>query len=185
MRLLASRVVKALPVAGSSVTAIVALVVSVVALSFSLWPDLRPDPHDLLAAKVHVDTVEPDVTLAQYLHRTDQKPLKATLPSDLRKRGNVVYLRIQIQGRKHDKLELHQVLYRASTRQRIPKQEHECTLDSYFVADTPNDQWIYQVFVFDPPPGFPQVFVRLELYELLERDSLLAFADTPPLRARP
>jgi hypothetical protein len=93
-----------------------------------------------------------------------------------------VFLRIQIEGRKHDKLELHQVLYRASTRQRIRNQS--ATLDAYFVADTPNDQWIHEAFVPDPRYGFP-VFVRLELFELLERQSLLAFADTPPLRTRP
>jgi hypothetical protein len=153
---------------------VIAVVASGVALAFSAWPALRPDPRDVLAAKLHVETVEPAVTLRQYLQRTNQHLTGATA-SVLRHTGHVVYLRIQIQGRKHSDLELHQVLYRASTGGRIGGQTR--TEDAFFRPDTPNDEWIVQVFVPGPAYDFP-VFVRLELFD---GDSLMSFADTPPM----
>lgn len=167
---------KAFRAAWSSVGAAVAVVASLVALTFSAVPALRPDPRDVLAAKLKVETVEPAVTLREYLRRTRQR-LEGASDSHLRARGYVVYLQIQITGRKHGDLELHQVLYRASTGRRISDQGP--TQDALFRPDTPNDQWINQVFVPAPPYGFP-VFVRLELFN---GDSLMAFADTPPTRA--
>jgi hypothetical protein len=155
-----------------SSAAAVAVVASAVALTFSVWPSLRPDPRDVLAAKLHVETVEPAVTLGSYLRRTGQH-IEGAGRSDLRARGYLVYLQIQIEGRKHGDLVLDQVLYRALTRRRIPDQGP--TQDTLFTADTPNDRWIAQVFVLEPPYDFP-VFVRLELFD---RNSLMAFADTP------
>jgi hypothetical protein len=170
--------VKALRALWSSAATAVAVIASVVALAFSAWPALRPDPRDALAARLHVETVEPAVTLDEYLQRTDLH-LDAATPSALRTRGHVVYLHVQIEGRKHADLELHQVLYRASTRGRIRDQGP--TRDGFFRADTPNDQWIYEVFVPDPPYDFA-VFVRLELFD---GRSLLAIANTPPIRTTP
>jgi hypothetical protein len=158
----------------SSATA-VAVVASAVALAFSLWPALRPDPREVLAAKLHVETVEPGVSLGAYQQRVGQR-VKGASRADLRTRGYVVYMQIQIEGRKHRDLVLDQVLYRASTRRRIVDQGP--TRDSYFQSDTPNDRWIAQVFVLEPPYDFP-VFVRMELFD--SNNSLMAFADTPPI----
>lgn len=135
-------------------------------------PALRPDPREVLAAKLHVETVEPAVTLDAYLRRTRQH-LEGATQTDLRTRGYVVYLQIQIVGRKHGDLVLEQILYRASTQRRILDQGP--TRDAFFQPDTPNDRWIAEVFVPEPPYEFA-VFVRLELFD---GDSLMAFADTP------
>ena len=168
---------KVLRDAWSSAATVIAVVASGVALAFSAWPALRPDPRDVLAAKLHVETVEPAVTLRQYLQRTNQH-VKGATESVLRHTGHVVYLRIQIQGRKHGNLQLHQVLYRASSGRRIGDQGP--TEDAFFRPDTPNDEWIVQVFVPGPAYGFP-VFVRLELFD---GNSLMSFADTPPIRGQ-
>jgi hypothetical protein len=170
--------VKVVRAAWSSAATVIAVVASAVALAFSAWPALRPDPRDVLAAKLHVETVEPAVTLGDYLRRTHQH-LEGASSSDLRTRGYVVFLQIQIEGRKHGGLELHQVLYRASTGRRISDQGP--TQDTFFRPDTPNDQWIDQVFVPTPPYDYP-VFVRLELFD---GESLMAFADTRPIGASP
>lgn len=151
------------------------MVASAVALAFSAWPALRPDPRELIAAKLRVEAVEPAVTFGDYLRRTGYRVKGARASDLLRARGYVVYLQTKIEGRKHGDLLLNQVLYRASTGRRIPDQGP--TQDAYFRADTPNDQWINQVFVPDPPYDFA-VFVRLEMFD---GKALLAFADTRPL----
>jgi hypothetical protein len=51
---------------------------------------------------------------------------------------------------------------------------------AYFRPDTPNDQWIDQVFVAGPAYDFP-VFVRLELFN---GEALMSFADTPPIAVK-
>jgi hypothetical protein len=151
------------------------VVASAVALGFSVWPALRPDPRDALAAQLDVKTVEPGVTLDDYLQRTGYR-VKAATREDLGTRGYIVYVQIQIKGRKHGNLELHQVVYRAATGRRIANQGP--TRDAFFRPDTPNDQWVNQVFVPGPGYDFP-VFVRLELFD---GDSLMAFDDTHPIR---
>jgi hypothetical protein len=158
----------------SSAGVAIAVLASAIALGFSLWPALRPDPRESLAAELHVKTVERGVTLRDYLTRRDL-PADAG-PSALRAQGQVVYLQVLIKGRKHGELSLLQVLYNARTRRRIPGQGDR--RDSTFEADTPNDQWIYPVFVADANGWNVPVFVRLELFD---RGILLAFADTPRL----
>jgi hypothetical protein len=153
----------------------VAVAASAVALAFSAWPALRPDPREALAARLDVEIIEPAVTFGEYLRRTGHS-VAAASAADLRARGYIVYLRVRIVGRKHGDLKLDQVLYRASTGRRISDQGP--TQDAYFRPDTPNDEWIYQVFVLNPPYDFP-VFVRLELFD---GDSLMAFADTRVVR---
>jgi hypothetical protein len=164
-------VVKILRGVWSSAATAIAVVVSGVALAFSAWPQLRPDPQEVRSARLHVDSVEPAVTLDEYLRRTASR-LEGASPQDLRTRGYVVFLGIQIEGRKYGSLELHQVLYRASTGRMIRDQGP--TLDLYFRADTPKDRWINQVFVPNPPYDY-RVFVRLELFD---HHTLMAYADT-------
>jgi len=104
-----------------------------------------------------VQTIESNVTLMEYLGDT-RHDVRGVRRSILRARGYVLYLQVSIKGRKHGDLRLDQVLYRASTRRRIADQGP--TQDAYFRPDTPNEQWIHQVFVPNPPYDFA-VFVRL------------------------
>ena len=152
----------------------VAVIASVVALAFSLWPSLRPDPRTVLAASMKVQTVEPSVTYRDFLKRVSEDPGQLD-DRVLRARGYVVYLQIKIEGRKHGGLTLNQLRYEAATGQRISGES--AVRDSNAEADTPNDQWIHPVFVLEPPYDYP-VFIRLELFD---DDTLLAYADTSPL----
>lgn len=166
--------------AWSSGAATIAVVAAAVALAFSLWPSLSPDPRTILAASLSVQTVEPGVTYRDFLERVGEDPRRRN-PRVLQGRGYVVYLRVRIEGRKHGSLRLDQLQYVAANRRRIPGQTRP--EDSSVEAGTPNDQWIHRVFVFDPPFDFP-VVVRLELFD---GATLLAYADTPalPLRRSP
>ena len=161
----------------SSSAVAIAVVASAVALAFSLWPSLTPDPRTVLAASLKVRTVEPGVTYRSFLERVGED-VDGVSSRLLGARGYVVYAQIRIEGRKHGSLTISKVRYAAASGRRIPGQTQR--EDSHAEADTPNDQWIHPVFVLAPPYDYP-VFIRLELYD---GDTLLAFADTPPLPLR-
>lgn len=162
---------------GSSGAAVIAVFASALALAFSLWPSLSPDPRTVLAASIKVQTLEPGVTYRDFLQRVGED-LGQVRPSVLRARGYFVYLQIRIEGRKHGSLRVNKLYYAAATGRRIPGQTRP--QDSSAEAGTPNDQWIHPVFVLKSPYEYP-VFVRLELFD---DDTLLAYADTPTLPPR-
>ncbi len=154
----------------------------VLALCFQLWPVLRPDPRDQLAAELTALTVDRDVALRDFLARSGTAARGVDRIS-LRGRGYVVYLKVQIRGRKRHDLKLRESVYRVSTGHRVSGSSD--VLSSYFKADTPNDQWIQPVFV--PIPYVRgEIFVR---FELKDGATVLAFADTDAmpggLSARP
>jgi hypothetical protein len=160
--------------AWTAIVAGVALASSAVALAFTLWPELKPDPRASLAANLKALAVERDVALRDYFRqiRRDASGLDV---AELRTRGAVVYLQIGIEGRKHRDLVLRQHVYRAATRRRVPGEPD--VADAFFRADTPNDRWVHPVFIPGPFRRY-DVFVRLELYD---GSVLLAFADTPAI----
>jgi hypothetical protein len=157
--------------------AFIAVGPATVALIFTMWPGLKPDPADRLAAEMTAVTVDPKVTFAQFLRYLGKRP-DADAKAASRFPGAVVYVRIQVHGRKHRNLDLYYSLYRAGSKTRYSAPEVNRAKASYFSADTPDDQWIAQVFVPNPP-AFDKVFVRLELYD---HDSMLAVADSPRFR---
>jgi hypothetical protein len=163
----------ALKATGTTGAAVFALVASAVALAFSIWPSLSPDPRNVLAASMQVETLEPGVTLGDYFERIGEDPERLS-PSVRGAEGLLAYVKLRIEGRKHGTLRIEQVRYAKRTGRRLSKQVRRVTTVG---ADTPNDQWIHRVFVLVSPYSFP-VFVRLELYD---DDILLAYADTPTL----
>jgi len=144
-----------------------------VGLVFQLWPGLAPDPGDKLSAEMHATTIDRDVTLGEYLSDLGERS-SSTSP------GAVVYVDVNIQGRKHAHLELFYRLYRSSgTRVRSTAGEAELgaaerEAASHFHANTPNDRWVTPVWV-PSSSGVGKVFVRFELYD---GDSMLAFTDS-------
>jgi hypothetical protein len=169
-----ARALRGLGSAWKSTGPAIAVVGAALALAFSAWPSLRPDPRELLAATMQVVKVEPAVRYDGYLQRihaarphVDPQLLCAT--------GSVVYLRVRVEGRKHGGLSLYQWLYRVSDGRRLEDQPEALARDSDFKPDTPNDQWIQPVFV---PDSGHRAFARLELFD---GPIMLAVADTPRL----
>jgi hypothetical protein len=146
-----------------------------VGLVFTLWPGLAPDPGDRLAAELHATTIDRNVTLREYL--TDLGERSAGKPVTP---GAVVYVSVNIQGRKHHDLKLFYRVYDDASRVRVRPADvpglgpigREAA--SYFRADTPNDRWIAPVWI-PSSSGVGRVFVRFELYD---GDSMLAFTDS-------
>lgn len=160
--------------------AILAAVSGGLALLFQLSPDLTPDPRTKLAGQIRVVAVDREVTLREYQRRIgdDTRDFGRGL---LRSRGYVVYLDVKIQGRKHRSVRLLYSLYDARTRRRVPGFGDVEPLIP-FRADTPDDEFVAQIFV--QHSGFPgqKVIVR---FELRDRETVLAVTDTdalPPIR---
>jgi hypothetical protein len=155
----------------------VALATGAVALAFTLWPALTPDPRTMLSASVIVEAVEPGVTLGSYLARYEPAQLKGRLTEPQttanRQPGDIVFLHVQVQGRKHGTLTLDTFTYDWATK-RATSPDETPVGGRGFKPDTPDDQWIAPVWVADPQLGEP-FFVRLSI---LDRGVLLAFADT-------
>jgi hypothetical protein len=152
----------------------VALVASVVALTFTLWPGLIPDPRGILAANLSVQTVEPGVTLGAYDTEYHPDQLAGLDAYDKALPGNVVYLHIQVQGKKHGNVTLDTVEYGWASRRRLTVPAKLPSGRGY-TPNTPNDQWIAPIWIPDPGLGVP-FFERLLLFD---GDVLLAFVDTP------
>jgi hypothetical protein len=162
-------------VAAAFVAGLLTAALTATGLIYELRPDLRPDPKLKLAAQLSVETVEPNVTLADYLQRAGKK-IPGAQPTDLQERGYLIYMRVKIEGRKNQKtLSVDQTLYSVNTRRRIAGQQH--TRDSLLDIETPHDEWIHLVWVADPYAR--PTFARLAVFD---DDVMLAFADTPRLR---
>ena len=159
----------------------VALVTSCVALAFTLKPEWIPDPRSILAAELKVESVEEQVSLGSYLQRFQPKALAKVAPENRRFRGYIVYLRVKIEGRKHSKIKLDNVTYGWNSGRPFDADEKAPNARG-FEPGTPNDQWIAPIWVADPGEG-EDLFIRLRLFD--EDDVLLAFADTPKIKATP
>jgi hypothetical protein len=161
--------------------AIIAAISGGLALLFQISPDLTPDPRTKLAGQIRVVAVDREVTLREYQQRIrdDTKDFSRDL---LRSRGYVVYLDVKIQGRKHRSVRLLYSLYDARTRRRVRGFGDVEPLIP-FQADTPDDEFVAQIFVQHSGIPRQRVVVR---FELRDRETILAVTDTdplPPIRA--
>jgi len=157
--------------------AIVAAGPASVGLVFTLFPDTKPDPGNLVTAELRTAEIDPVVSLGDYVR--DIREGK-TSPNLAKRLGTVVYLSISVEGRKHHDLTLFQRLYDAKTHVRVPPvaggDSREAVPSSRFHPETPNDHWVTPIWI-DPAatPPSRRVFVRFELYN---GKSMLAFADS-------
>jgi hypothetical protein len=153
----------------AGIAGLVGLVTGIVTLAFTLSPSLAPDPGNSISAKMNVLTIEP-ATNEDYTGRlrvpADRDPLVRA------SQGYIVYLEVEVNGRKRKDIRLLQSVYSVRGRRRLNPAEP--TL--HFRSDTPSDRWVAQLFI--PTAAVKgRFFARYELYD---RDVMLAFADTPP-----
>lgn len=166
---------------GPSVAAVgglIALVTAAIGLAFTLWPSLTPDPGTSISADLRVVTIEPHARYRDWLNRlpASQRVTSAgTIPTEaLNARGYIVYLQVQVDGRKRHEIAMTQSIYSANNHFQLVPAENVLG----FTSDTPSDRWIATAFVHDP--GFGKaIFGR---YELVDRGTILALADTGALR---
>lgn len=108
--------------------------------------------------------------------RPQLKKLGPDASAILAQKGSLVYVRIQIQGKKHANVRVDEVSYDATSRQPFDTNQPDG-----FRADTPNDQWIVPEWVPNPDPTeHRRFFVRLRLFD---DKVMLAFADSNPITA--
>lgn len=159
--------------AWSRAGAAVAVLASGVALLFTLFPGLIPDPKAVLAAKLTVLSVEQGVSLGTY-HRLYSDDVAERAGDD--SLGSIIHLRIKTEGKKHGEVRLVRLRYGVKSKHALPD-ERRVSAEG-FSPDTPNDEVIAPVWVADPGEGV-DYFVRLMLYD---DDALLDFADTAKIR---
>lgn len=195
---------RAWPSLGVIVTT-VALATSVVALLFTLRPELAPDPRTRVAAAVKSLAIDPHVSRAQFFAAVEPDdqgrrskledaflagvvnaadPSRAQIRAARRQgalnkqRGSIVYIATQGQGLKHKRVTLYWFVYDATTRRRMyGGGSDEATLTA------PDDQFVVPTFVDEPVPCRTRIFVRMELRN--EQRTLLAVGATKSFRSCP
>jgi hypothetical protein len=147
---------------------------SALGLAFDLHPAWRPDPGSQLDATMTAGPIETHVGLGDYLKRIGRKATAAQRPV-LGVWGDVVYVRLQTEGLKHQSSTLRWYLYKKATGQRIK--------NAAFIAghgsgrsSTPSDTIVVPAWV-QPPTDRGKYFLR---FELSAKGVLLAIADSPP-----
>lgn len=150
--------------------AVLAAAPASLALVFTIWPGLTPDPGTQLSATMQTKIVDPAVTYRQYLDDVGERPPPDDAP------GATVYVVVNIHGRKHEDLDLFYSVYDAKARTRIRQDAPPREPVSAVSADTPNDQWVAPIWVGTLGDEHQKVFVRTELWD---GSSMLAFSDTP------
>jgi|GEM_PF-5586574 len=158
----------------AAIAGLVAVASGVVTLAFTLAPWLKPDPGLQINGSLRVLTVEPHAVYKDFLARLgDGAPVQKDR-SVLGEKGYVTYLRVDVNGRKRRDVELRQATYLVGSGRRY---DSDSVLG--FKSDTPSDRWVATAFVIDPGVG-QDFFVR---YELVDRGTILAIADTHALKS--
>jgi hypothetical protein len=153
-----------------AIAGLLAIVSGVVTLFFTFSPSSLPDPGENINATMKVLAVEPHVTYGQLLDQTGQTTKD---PAERTYKGSIIYLSIEVKGRKRKRVTLEKTIHRAPNGSRID--EPDAVLG--FTSETPSDRWVAPVFEVDPLLG-QRFFVR---YELFDRDTILAIAETPSI----
>jgi hypothetical protein len=156
-----------------AIGALIAAVSGAVTLAFTLSPSLAPDPGNAISAELHVVRVEPHAAYRSWARRVGYDGPRASADLLSQRDGFIVYLQLQVIGRKRHDLNLRKATYLSDRRTRWENFPPEVA----FQSETPNDRWVASLFV--PSPGLhKRFFVRYELYD---RHVMLAVADTPAL----
>lgn len=160
------------------VIAAVAGLVSVgVSLVFQLVPDLRPDPRDSVGADVAVVAVEPGVTVREWIQRGFRGEQRAVLTERFRTQldfvGELIYVRVAVDGHKHKDVGLSYALYGADSHRRLPDRLDFAPYARIRI-DAPSQRSIQ--FLFVPSLRFERdLFIRAQLSD---SDGVLAVADS-------
>lgn len=162
---------------GVATTAIVALVASVVGLLFQLAPQLRPDPRDRVGAEISVFAVEPGATLGEWIARgfppERQEALRRQY-SDQGAGGELLYVRMAVDGHKHRDVALQYDVHHASNGQRVAPEDIDGPTLEPLELSSPSERSVQMLWI----PSFrgePDVFIRVALWD---GRGMLAVADS-------
>lgn len=173
-------------VAWAVATSIVALLTALVPLIFQLAPQWRPDPRENVSADISVFALEPKVTLDDWLDRRNASAVERERilgmkpkPEDLTFEGEVVYVRVRVQGSKGRSVRLRARLYNARRQMPVPLEDDPITYRSSNIPiDAPSRSSVQLLFLADLSVETEPQFVRVEL---LNEDGVLAVDDSPVL----
>jgi hypothetical protein len=176
-------------------TAALALISSVIALAFQLFPSLKPDPRERLGADASVFALDPDVTYEAYLKRTSfsQKELNERRRRAIQLAGGskgvldlpgvMAYVETTVEGFKRREVTLRWSIYDAETRQPYsnswdpalkPGGEQEL-IDSPIDLAAPSDEAVEMIWIPEPKRG-RKYFIRIGIYD--EGNVLLALTQS-------
>ena len=173
------------------ITSAVALGSSVVALTFELWPSLRPDPRSDVGATASVLAVERNVTLGEWMRRVSQ-----THDDLLRRRkeyiesggsqggllipGQLAYVRTSVRGFKRRDVTVRWSIYDARTQERGQEDSWDRANRSGLALGAPRDESVSEIWLQPVVGARRQYFVRIEIRD--EDGVLLTIADSKPFR---
>jgi hypothetical protein len=171
----------------TTVCAVVAFLVSAVGLFWDFLPQYRPDPLDSVGADVSVVAVQPQVRLVDWLELThgpdprgEAKEIFGRTPtfSELAQRGELIYVRTQVDGHKHKDVALAYALYDGETQTpvHLPVPPELAKLQR-ITLDAPSERSVQLLWAPDLSLE-ENAFIRVELRS---NHGLLAVADSAPL----
>jgi hypothetical protein len=169
----------------SALTVLIALGSSLVALGFSLWPTLKPDPGTELGAAVEVLAVERYVTEDEWLRRMsasadDFAVRRAERVRDGRRTdvpGELAYVRVSVRGFKGDKLRLRWAVYDYPAQEPRDVTSWTDVEDTEIEFDAPRDDMVVEQWL-GPVPAPRRYFVRFAVRT--GAGALLDIADSKP-----
>jgi hypothetical protein len=166
-------------------TSYAALISALVAVGFTLWPSLKPDPGTERGADIEVLEVERYVTVAEWLRRISPSPADF----DARRKeyekdgfltdatGQLAYVHITARGFKRDELSIRWSVYKHPAREPRTRGGWDDVDDTTIEAETPLDDVVLEQWI-GPVPGPKSYFVRFEVRT--DSGILLAVADSKP-----
>jgi hypothetical protein len=171
--------------------AAVAFASSAVALVFTLWPGLKPDPRTHLGAEISVFAVDPNVTYGEWLTTRSSfseseaqsrlNEAKRQTPGLLKVGGEVAYVRTQVEGFKRRSVAMRASIYESGSHSRVDGVSNIEVATQHL--DAPSDQVVVPVWLPCPPESGRKYYVRIELYHRGD-NVLLAVADSKTFTAR-
>jgi hypothetical protein len=165
------------------VIAAVAGLVSVgVSLLFQFVPELKPDPRETVGADVAIVAVEPGVSVRNWITRAFAGERRAAelrrFSGQLEFPGELIYVRVIVDGHKHKDVGLSYALYGAVSQRRLPDRLNFSPF-ARVAIDAPSQRSIQYLFV--PDLRYERdLFIRAQL---TDSDGVLAVADSGRLRA--
>ena len=178
---------------GPWTAASVAFATSLIALVFTLWPGLKPDPRDRLNAQVSVFAVDRQVTLEEWLRRTTFSEDEYRAARDrylesvgvartdadglLASAGQSAYVASIVEGFKRRSVRLRWSLYEQATDRRIPRFSNQS--GARLSLEAPSDRTLQEIWL--PPLPRGMYYMRVALYD--GDGTLLDVADSRAFRA--